>query len=245
MSTKSAGLAKKAGHTNVQVLLAGEPAWVEAGYPTYASTGFISKGNIVLIDLRSVEKSTQARIPRSVSIPFASLDDRIDDIPVKAPVVLYSDDMKEAQLAIKKLREEGIKKVSLVDDLDRWLKADSKPESGPVVTKITWKRILGEGEVTVADFENAAAGKAPDVVVLDVRTNDEAKSGKYESSMVIPLDELAKRKGELPKDKMIYIHCSTGARAEMAHKELKKDGFKSSFLLADVECEGSECEIEE
>ncbi len=227
-------------------MLAGEPAWVKAGYPTYASSGFVRKGNIILIDLRSAEKSAQARIPRSVSVPFATLDDKIDDIPMKAPVVLYSDNADESFDAARKLRKEGFKKVSLVyGDLGRWLKADSNPESGPVVTEIKWERKLGKGEVTVADFEKAVSGAASDAVVLDVRTSDETKSGKYNNSMAIPLDELAKRSGELPKDKKIYIHCSTGARAEMASKELQKNGFNSFFLVADVECEASECEIEE
>lgn len=245
MSTKSAGLAKKSGYKNVRVMLAGEPAWIKAGYPSYASTGFVSKGNIVLIDLRSAEKSAVVRIPRSVSIPFATLDDRIDDIPMKAPVVLYSDNTDESMKAAKKLRKEGFKKVSLVyGDLKRWLKADSNPESGPVVTEITWTRKLGKGEVTVADFEKAASGADSKAVILDVRTSDETNSGKYKNSIPIPLDELAQRTGELPMDKKIYIHCSTGARAEMASSELRKKGFKSFFLVADVECEGSECEIE-
>lgn len=244
MSPKSAGLAKKAGHTNVKVFLAGEPAWVKAGNPTYASPAFVSKGNIVLIDLRSTEKSSVARIARSVSIPYASLDDRIDDIPKKAPVVLYSDDAAEAVNGLKTLREEGFKNVSLVSgSLDSWLQAADKTESGPVVTEIKWQRKLGEGEVAAAEFAKAAGGSAPGVVILDVRTKDEAAAGKYPTAINIPLDEIAKRSGELPKDKKIYIHCSTGARAEMAYKELKNSGFAASYLFGNVECEGAECEI--
>ena len=246
MSTKSAGLAKKSGYKNVRILLAGEPGWVKSGYPTYASTGFVSKGNIVLIDLRSAEKSAQARIPRSVSIPFATLEDNIDEIPMKAPVVLYSDNADESMKALKELRKAGFKKVSLLyGDLDRWLKADSKPESGPVVTEIAWKRIPGKGEVTLADFQKVIDGKVTNVTILDVRTNDEAAAGKYKASMHIPLDELAGKIGELPKDKKVYIHCSTGSRAEMAAKELKKNGYKAFFLVANVECEGNECEAED
>lgn len=246
MSPISAGLAKKAGHTNVKVFLAGEPAWVKAGNPTYASPGFVSKGNIVLIDLRSVEKSTAARIARSVTIPYDNLEDRIDDIPKKAPIVLYSDDETEAINALNKLGEEGFKKVSLVyGSLDSWLQAADKTESGPVVTDIKWQRKLGEGEVAIAEFTKAATGSVPDVVILDVRTKDEAAAGKFPAAINIPLDEIAKRSGELPKDKKIYIHCSTGARAEMAYKELKDSGFAASYLFADVECEGQECEIED
>ena len=105
MSPKSAGLAKKAGYTNIKVMLAGEPAWVKAGYPTYASAGFVDKGNIVLIDLRSVGKSEKARIPRSVSIPYGTPGDRTEDIPRKAPVVLYSDDEQESLDAL--MRDES------------------------------------------------------------------------------------------------------------------------------------------
>lgn len=246
MSPKSAGLAKKAGYTNLKVFLAGEPAWVKTGNPTYASPNFVSKGNIVLIDLRSTEKSAAGRIARSVSIPYDTLDDRIDDIPKKAPVVLYSDDEAEAINGLKKLRGEGFKNVSLVyGSLDNWLQAPDKSESGPVVTAITWKRKLGEGEVAAAEFSKAASGSAPGAVILDVRTRDEAAAGKYPTAINIPLDEIAKRSSELPRDKKIYAYCSTGARAEMAYKELKKSGFAASFLFADVECEKNKCEIAE
>lgn len=246
MSPKSAGLAKKDGYKNIRVLLEGEPAWTKAGYPTYASTGFVSKGNIVLIDLRSFEKSKNARIPRSVTIPYDTLDEMVDDIPKKAPVVLYSDNEKEAFKALQELREEGFKKVSLVyGNLDRWLKTEGNFESGPVITEIKWQRKLGQGEVSIEDFQMAAAGKSLDVVILDVRTKEEAAAGKFPSSVNIPLDELSKRAGELPAGKTIYIHCSTGARAEMAYKQLQKDGYKAFFLVADVECnEKQECDVE-
>ena len=174
------------------------------------------------------------------------MDDRIDDIPKKAPVVLYSDNEDEALKALKEFREEGFKNFSLVyGNLDRWLKSDGIFESGPVVTEITWERKLGKGEVSVQDFQSAVEGKSPGVVILDVRTREEVAAGKYPAAVSIPLDELTKRAAELPKDKTIYIHCSTGARAEMAQKQLEKDGFKALFLVADVGCDETGCEIEE
>lgn len=227
-------------------MLEGEPAWVKAGHPTYASTGFVAEGNIVLIDLRSTKEAETSRLPRAVSIPFDTLDDRIDDIPVKAPVVLYSDNDSEAMKALEKLRSEGFKKVSLLyGSLDTWLKTDGKHESGPAVTEINWVRKLGKGEISVADFENAIAGMKKDALILDVRTSDETKEGTFTSAVTIPLDELANRTGELPKDRNIYIHCTTGARAEMAFNELQKNGYKSFFLVANVACEDNVCEIEE
>lgn len=245
MSPKAAGLAKKAGFTNIKVMLEGEPAWVKAGHPTYASPEFVKNGNIVLIDLRSCAQAEKARIAGAVSIPAKQLEDRIGDIPRKAPVVLYSDNQTEVIDALDSLKFEGYKKVSLVPgSLEEWLTASSNVESGPVVTEITWKRKLGPGEVSVADFQKALAGDA-DAIILDVRTGDEAATGGFASAVNIPLDEIARRASELPKDKKIYIHCTTGARAEMAYQELQKQGYDVAFLIANIECEGQKCEIEE
>ena len=246
MSTKNAGLAKKLGYTNVRVFLQGQPAWNKAGYRTCASKDFVEKGNIVLVDLRPEKKSKLGRIPRSVTIPYEQLDDRIDDLPKKAPIVLYSDNREEALEALADLREEGFKKVSLVPGMFQgWIRNGGKLTKGPIVTDIKWKRKLGKGEVSLDDFKKAAAGKDPNVVILDVRTKDEAAAGKLKNSIAIPLDELGARMGELPKDKTIYVHCTTGARADMAAQELKKNGFKAKFLVANVECEDNECEFEE
>lgn len=114
MTSTNAGLAVKLGYTNVRGFLAGEPAWSKAGHPVYASNEFVEKGNIVLIDLRDDGSAVEGRIPGSVHINYAQLEERIDDIPRNAPVVLYSDDHEEVLEALDDLRFEGFKNVSLV-----------------------------------------------------------------------------------------------------------------------------------
>lgn len=252
MSPKSAGQAVKAGYKNVRVMLAGEPAWIKAGYPTYANYGWVCRGNIVLVDLRSAKKDAAARIPRSVSIPFAEFEDNYDEIPLKAPVVLYSDNEEESIAARKILLENGYKKVSLVEGgFLGWKRLGGTLEKGPVVTDIRWKRILAEGEVSVAEFKKALANPK-EAIILDVRTRDEVAEGKFPNSQHIPLDELCKEMDQfickikdIEKAQKIYIHCTTGARAEMAYKELKKRDYNVFFLVAEVECEGNDCTIEE
>ncbi len=252
MSPKSAGQAVRAGYKNVHVMLAGEPAWAKAEYPTYAGYGFVCQGNIVLIDLRSRSKDAASRIPRSVSIPFATFADRIDDIPINAPVVLYSDNDQETIRAMKMLREAGFKKVSLVEGgYQGWKKLGGKLTRGPVVTDIEWQRKLGEGEVSLAEF-NRALKDPTRAIILDVRTNEEVNEGKLKQSRHIPLDELCSRMDDffatiegMSRQQKVYVHCTTGARAEMAYKELKKNGYNAYYLVADVECDGDGCEIEE
>jgi rhodanese-related sulfurtransferase len=54
-------------------------------------------------------------------------------------------------------------------------------------------------------------------------------------AVLIPDEDLATRIGELPKDKRIIAHCSTGIRAEMAYHKLKDAGYKSGFLNAEID----------
>jgi rhodanese-related sulfurtransferase len=246
MSTKVAGLAIKDGYTNVKVYLEGQPAWIKGGNLVYASNGNVEKGNIVLIDLRSKEKAMAGRIARSVSIPYESLDDRYEDIPIKAPIVLYSDSQQEVADAYEEFRDEGFKKVALVSgNYDGWLRSGGKIEQGAVVSDINWVRKLGKGEVSKTDFLKVASGADTTGVILDIRTADEAGSGGFKNAIAIPLDKITARMSEIPKDKKVYVHCTTGARAEMAAQELNNQGYKAFFLVANVECDGNECEIED
>lgn len=246
MSTKIAGLAKKDGYTNIKVYLDGQPAWIKAGNVVYASKGNIEKGNIVLVDLRSKKKSEAGRIARSVTIPYDTLDDQLETIPKKAPVVLYSDSEEEAVDAVADLRDEGYKKVALVSgNYAGWVNSGGETVTGPVQTDINWKRILGKGEVGKADFMKAVSGADGSAVILDVRTADEVSAGAFKNSISVPLDQIATRLSEIPKDKKVYVHCTTGARADMAAQELNKNGYKAFFFVANIDCKGNECKVED
>jgi rhodanese-related sulfurtransferase len=191
-----------------------------------------------------MEKSKKGRIARSVSIPYDTLEERYNDLPKKADIVVYSDSTEEATDAIDDLRDERFKKVVMVKgNLQGWTKSGGALVTTPIVTDINWKRKLGKGEVGSQDFRKAVAGKAPNAIILDVRTSDEAAGGKFKNSVAIPLDQLGARMNELPKDKKIYAHCTTGARADMAVQELNKNGYNAFFFVADINCKGNDCKI--
>ena len=73
------------------------------------------------------------------------------------------------------------------------------------------------------------------MIILDVRNKDEANAGMIKGAVLIPEEELAARIAELPKDKRIIVHCSTGIRAEMAYHKLKDAGYKAGFLNAEID----------
>ena len=63
------------------------------------------------------------------------------------------------------------------------------------------------------------------MLILDVRNPDEANAGMIKGALLIPDEELLARMAEVPKDKRIVTHCSTGIRAEMAYHKLKEAGY--------------------
>jgi rhodanese-related sulfurtransferase len=72
-------------------------------------------------------------------------------------------------------------------------------------------------------------------MVIDVRTPEEYAKGHFKNAIHIPTEQMAKRYSELPKDKPLALHCSTGARAEMAYDILSAKGVKARFLKAKVD----------
>src|SRR5699024_2471735 len=62
--------------------------------------------------------------------------------------------------------------------------------------------------------------------LLDVRSEKEVKSdGRIPNSIVIPLNELRERLGELSLDQSYIVSCHSGQRSYIAERILKQNGF--------------------
>ena len=64
-------------------------------------------------------------------------------------------------------------------------------------------------------------------LVLDVRQPDEFRTGHIIGAKLIPLSELGRRLGELPKDKEIVCVCASGSRSSSATKMLMRAGYNA------------------
>lgn len=62
-------------------------------------------------------------------------------------------------------------------------------------------------------------------VFVDVRTPGEFAAGARPGALNIPLNAIAGRAKELPKDKPIVLCCASGTRSAMAAGILKRQGF--------------------
>ena len=86
--------------------------------------------------------------------------------------------------------------------------------------------------------ENLATHKA---VLIDVREPGEWKEGHVQGAISLPLSSLKENadatalQRQLPKDKIVYMHCVMGVRALKAAKILDKLGYDARPLKAGYE----------
>ncbi len=64
--------------------------------------------------------------------------------------------------------------------------------------------------------------------MVDVRLPAEYRSVHLEPSVSIPLDDLAQRRGELPRERELVLVCRTGTRARLAAAQLT--GYRTRVL---------------
>ena len=68
--------------------------------------------------------------------------------------------------------------------------------------------------------------------LIDVRTDQEYKSGTIPNAINIPLDSMRANLNQFSKDKNIYLFCGIGQRAYMAQRILNQNGFNNVFNLS-------------
>ena len=81
------------------------------------------------------------------------------------------------------------------------------------------------GDAPLVHFKDLVEGKAPaNVVVLDVRTQQEFDAGHIDGAINIPLQELRGRLAEVPRGRPVWTHCGVGIRSHNAVRILRQAG---------------------
>ena len=76
---------------------------------------------------------------------------------------------------------------------------------------------------------------APDPpLVLDVRNAGERETGAIDGSLHIPLNQLARRVDEIPRDRPLVVHCAGGYRSSTAASLLQRAGIDVSELAGGI-----------
>ncbi len=106
----------------------------------------------------------------------------------------------------------------------------------PIMRALTTAAFLVAGLFVAA--QSPAASQAitlakEGALVVDVREPDELAQLAYDAPNVvnIPLGDITKRTGEIPKDKPVVVVCRSGGRSAQAVEELKKLGYTNATSL--------------
>lgn len=98
------------------------------------------------------------------------------------------------------------------------------PVTAAVVAVGAWlvaRRFIGRKATMTIVRQKIEAGAS----IVDVRTPEEFRGGGYPGAVNIPLQVLAARLGEIPKDRPVVLYCASGGRSALAARQLQKAGF--------------------
>jgi rhodanese-related sulfurtransferase len=247
MSPNSLRKAEALGYTNLRVYREGMPEWAQRNVGVVNAAAlkdaWIDKQiPHVLIDVRPAVVARESFIAGAVSVPVSQVPSVLASLPdakLKAPIFIYDGDGGTAAKLAASLVH-GAKQINvnvLAGGIDAWKAAGYAVAAGTPSTAVAYAPKPRPGQISITEFVKLASNTPADVLILDVRNTDEANAGTIKGAVLIPDEEIATRYTELPKDKRIVAHCSTGVRAEMTYHKLKDKGFNVAFVKGDLTVE--------
>ncbi|HJW72624.1 MAG TPA: rhodanese-like domain-containing protein [Geothrix sp.] len=246
MSPGSLQKAKKLGYTQAKVFVDGMPGWARK-YPGVLSPASLkaayldTQTPLVILDARPPADAEKGSIKGAVLADPARMPEFISTFPsikLKPPVVVVDETGGvRAMTVAKALVLEDYTGVNLLSGgIKAWQAASLPLAAGPLATKAVFVPKPRPGSISTTEFTRIAS-LAPDqrgALILDVRNPEETKHGVIPGALLIPEPQLLARLAELPRDKKIICHCSTGIRAELAYHLLKEKGFDTQFLPTEI-----------
>lgn len=84
------------------------------------------------------------------------------------------------------------------------------------------------------DPDHARSLVAAGARLVDVRTPAEHAEIALPGSLLLPLQELAQRYGELGRDEVVVLYCRSGARSDRAARWLREQGYARTYNAGGV-----------
>lgn len=90
----------------------------------------------------------------------------------------------------------------------------------------------GEGDERpgVDVHEAARLRESGEALVLDVREQEEWQAGRIPEATFIPMDEVDRRLGELPRDRRLITVCRSGNRSGRVADDLRAKGYEAENI---------------
>ncbi|ABB33336.1 Rhodanese domain protein [Geobacter metallireducens RCH3] len=71
------------------------------------------------------------------------------------------------------------------------------------------------------------------VFLLDVRTPEEFGQGRLQGAVLIPINEVERRIGEIPRNRPVVVYCAVGSRSGLVAGFLSRKGYREVYNMAD------------
>ena len=121
-------------------------------------------------------------------------------------------------------RREGVRvRYALAGDdvLELWLALRASSAARIAAVERAARDYLGDPVETIGRRELEARLRAGDVVLIDVRPEEEFEAGHIEGALPVPVDELEARLAELPVEAEIVAYCR-GPLCAYAHEAVRR-----------------------
>ncbi len=186
----------------------------------------------VYIDVRDVFAFDKSHIYGAVHIPLEVLPQHLNVIPKNRFIVVYDEFGKKSHQALRTLVGAGFDHVVNISgghsSLQRFALTMGFDEIEIDLLEPEAKSIDEEAEeVKEQTPKNEAKKNENGLLIVDVRTEGEYRSGAFPDAVNIPLDEIMKNNVDLGTNpnREIIVYCASGARSAYAKQVLMQRGY--------------------
>lgn len=173
---------------------------------------------IVILDVQNTEDYVQATIPTAISIPLTEIDQRYEELPKNKKIIAVDagGNCQECSRAVEILMDYGYTDIKKLDGgVNAWANAGYPVSNG---SDVTFQNMNSDG---LLDFIDANE----DVVIVDVRDEEEYNSGHIKGAIHLSFEGLSEDIQTIAKDKKIIVYDEKGNRSKVAVKQFIMNGY--------------------
>jgi len=177
----------------------------------------------IILDVRTQDEYYEGHLEKALLIPVDDLEKVVDELPKDKPIIVYCRSGVRSRKAAEILVDNGFSQVYDMGGILKW-----QEEGFPVIVE--------EGAVSAIEFITVDESyevflNNEDYLFIDVRSEDEYKSGHVQGAINIPVGEIEDRLDEIPGDKSLIVYCNGSGcdRSGRAAGILKENGYKEVF----------------
>lgn len=193
----------------------------------------IPQNDLTLIDMRSPEDFAKEHLLNSHNVPFITISDAMAALDKNKPYVLidYGQSVELTATIIKNMTDAGFKNISYLEGgFSAW-----KAGYNPTIFAGDPTSFVDQSKVTYiqTDQLKEVLQKDNTIILIDVRKKEQFDAGHLAGAINIFLDDIEKRKKDIPSNKQIVVYDNDGLASFQAAVRLFDMGFFNTLTLSD------------